>query len=378
MKFVTNKPERTSLPITIQPNTGLPLATQLRQQITWLIATRGIEPGERLPSIRELAAQTGVHYHTVRSAYRQLASDGLLDFRHGSLATVLPFTSLQLARPAAALRTHTVGVLIGGLDPFYLPFLRGVEEVTQAMSALTLICSTGDSPVKARLQIDQLIARGVDGIIAASVGRLVQSELGAQPSQRPFPVVYCDQPDVSGYSITFDAESAAYQAVSHLAGHGHRRIALITAPVDWPNMKECYAGFRRALRAAGIAPDDSLLGVTPTFSVDLGENALQALMSLPAPPTAVFTTADILAIGALRAARRLGVRVPQDLAVVGYTDIELAALVGPPLTTVAAPIQEMGRLAMETLAQLIQGDVVAAQERRLETHLVIRQSCGCG
>ncbi|HEY5669592.1 MAG TPA: substrate-binding domain-containing protein [Anaerolineales bacterium] len=377
MKFVTNGSVMAPLPIVIQPASDLPLAFQLKQQITWLVATNVIKPGEKLPPIRVLAAQVGVHYQTVRAVYHQLSEDGLVAIRQGSGATVLPFSGLQLARPETSVHAKMVGVLIAGMDPFYLPFLQGVEEVAEALPSLVVICNAEDNPVKAKLQINQLILRGMDGIIAASVGNLVQRELGFPQTGGPFPIVYCDQPDTSGHVILFDAENAGYQAVKHLLDHGHRRIGIVTAPIDWPNMSECFAGYRRALMEAGIAPRQSLVSVTKGFSISQGSDAARSLLVGSNPPTAMFATADILAIGAQRAIKSEGLRVPEDVAMIGYNDIEIASMVEPALTSLAAPAYEMGRLAMGLLARLIAGERVNPTITRLETSLVIRRSCGC-
>ena len=290
---------------------------------------------------------------------------------------MLPFSGLQLARHITGMRSNTIGVLIAGLDPFYLPFLRVIEGIANSMQFLTLICNTEDNPVKAKIQINQLIAHGVDGIIAASVGNLVEEAFGSGEPEPLLPVVYCDQPDLEGHSILFDAENAGYLATKHLLEHGHKRIGLVSAPVDWPNMSEYFIGYRRALAEQGLHPNPAWMGITNDFSIPQGEVAANRLLARLDRPSGIVATADILAFGVLRAAKKLGMHVPQDLAIIGYTDLEMATLVEPPLTSVAAPVQEMGRLAMEILTRLIKGENVTPMTQRLETRLIILKSCGC-
>jgi DNA-binding LacI/PurR family transcriptional regulator len=364
-----------ALPIRVDPGSSVPIAVQLRDQLAWLIAVRSLAPGDRLPPIRALAAQVGVHHHTIRAAYKQLEADGLVSIGHGVGATVRPFTSLQLARPTIGRLAGSIGILVAGFDPFYMPFLRGIEAVADRIRALTIICVTEDSPVKAKVQIDQLVARGVGGIIAASVGRLVQDQLQPSGTAQPVPVVYCDQPDLGGQAIVFDADGAGFEAAAHLGDHGHDRLVLLTAPVDWPNMAALYRGYRRAATEGRIGGVEAL--VVDAFTVEAGAAAARRVLEGPGRPTAIAAAADVLAIGALLAARELGLRVPEDLAVVGYGDIEIARLLDPPLATVSTPTLEMGRLAAERLDRLMRGESLRAQTTILPTRFMARRSCGC-
>lgn len=359
----------------VDPTSGVPVVVQLREQLTWLIAMRAVQPGDRLPSIRNLAARVGVHHHTVRAAYLQLKSDGLLAIRPGTAPVVLPFSSLQLARPRIAARPTAIGVLIADFDPFYLPFLRGVEEVADRIRALTTVCVTEDSPVKARIQLDQLIARGVSGIITASVGQLVRDQL--QPGGAPggVPIVYCDMPDQGGHAFHFDAASAGYELAGHLGSHGHARVTLLTPSVEAPNMAALVNGFRRAEIDGTIQRLDVF--VTDDFALESGEAAARRLLDSTDHPTAIACAGNMLAIGVLRGAREAGIRVPEDLAVVGYGQIEAAELVDPPLTTVVTPIHEMGQLAADRLDRLMRGVPTRPRTVIMPTKLVIRRSCGC-
>lgn len=361
------------LSVTADRSSALPIGVQLREQLTWLIASRVLTPGDRLPSIRELAAALGVHHHTVRGVYRQLAADGLLAVRQGSLAKVRDFSSLQLARPRASAVGETIGVLIAGFDPFYLPFLQGVERVATAMRALTVVCVTEDSPVKARIQIDQLVSRGVSGIIAASVGQLVRDELAPGLERSTIPIVYCDQPDLERDSINFDGASAGYEMAMHLALHGHRHITLLAPSLEMPNVAALHSGFQRALATGSVEKVTTHL--TNGFTMTAGAQAAQALLIGGERPTAIATAADTLALGVLATTAQLGIGVPDDLALMSYGQIDVAALVNPALSTVAVPAEEMGRLAAERLRDRLSGGA-ARGRTTLSARLVVRQSCG--
>lgn len=364
-----------NLDIRVDPASDIPVVAQLRRRIAWLIATRTILPGERLPSIRALARAAGVHHHTVRAAYQHLAADGLLDVRQGLGATVRPYSSLQLARRPSISPTTTIGVLIAGYDPFYLPFLRGVESVTDRLSSLTAVCVTEDSPIKAKVQIGQLVAQGVAGIIVASVGHVVEAELRPADRSDGVPVVYCDQPDVNDATILFDGAGGMEQAATHLADHGHRRIAFLGPSADLPNVADLLAGIRRVVARGALEAIEH--AVVESYSVEAAERALAPVLARPQPPTALIAAADVLAFGALAAARRTKVRVPDELAVIGYGDLDTAGLVEPPLTTVSTPAFEMGRLAARRLADRIAGSDQIPSTTLLPTRLVVRRSCGC-
>jgi DNA-binding LacI/PurR family transcriptional regulator len=268
----------------------------------------------------------------------------------------------RLPGGALPLGLNTVAVLIGGLNPFYLSLLRGIEEVAAEQGTLVLIADTHDSPAFAEATIRRLIARGVDGIIAVSVG----GAGGHVP-----PIVYVDQPDRSGRVLLFDGRGAGRLATRHLREHGYTGIGLVTAPLSWPNVKEIYAGYVDALEGA-----DELVAEVQEFTVDAGRTGLAQLLDSPEPPSAVFAVDETLALGVLREAQSRGLRVPADLAIVGYTDSPTAALVDPPLTMVSVPAREIGSQSMRALADLIAGKKPRSRRTVLDVELVLRESCG--
>ena len=358
--------------ISVDVQAALPPGTQLRQQLTWLIASGQLQAGDKLPPVRELAHQTAIHRNTVRAAYGQLQADGLVTLRQGRGTLVLPDDAWRFHPSPTHAPTFTVGVLVPGLNPFYTPFLRGIEETARDGPWLLLVCYTHDQPELARRYWEQLIARQVDGLIV--VPRLPESEADHGPLP---PVVRVDRPEAKGHAILLDSENAGFLATQHLLQHGHRRIGLLSGPLSWPNVRPCYTGYERALRAAGLAVDPDCVVEVPAFTVEAGQQAMQRLLERPDPPAALFGSADVLAIGAMRAIEERGLRVPEDVAVVGYNDIDLAALVKPALTTVAAPSYEMGVAAMTMLLDLLAGRPMKRRRVRLATRLVVRESCGC-
>jgi LacI family transcriptional regulator len=167
--------------------------------------------------------------------------------------------------------------------------------------------------------------------------------------------------------------SGAAEAAGHLLSLGHRRIAAITGPPGWIATEDRLRGYRGALAAAGIMPDPSL-EVASDWATGGGWKAAERLFELDEPPTAIFAFNDMLAIGALQFARHRGLRVPEDLSVVGFDDTFEASIVTPTLTTVRQPLAEMGRMAVALLARLLANQRIEALHVELETKLVARES----
>lgn len=353
------------------------MAAQIYARITFLIADAQLAPGDRLPPVRSLAGQLGVNVNTVRSAYAKLEADGLAQTRHGVGTIVLASGIERPPRGVGVLGVNTVGVLIAGLDPFYLPLLRGIEDVAAEHGTLIIVTDTRDSPTLAEAMIRRLVARGVDGIVAVSVGG-VQNDSGPDQERdgRVPPIVYVDQPDRRGYVLLFDSHRAGYGATRHLREHGHERIGIVTAPVSWPNVKEVYQGYLQGLADNGGQPSPTLLSEVGEFTVDAGRIGAARLLDLSDPPSAVFAAGWTLALGVLQEARLRQLDVPGDLAIIGYTDSPAAALVDPPLTMVSVPAREIGIRAMRTLFDLIDGKKPRPRRRVLDVELVLRDSCG--
>lgn len=363
----------------LDPRSGVGIAAQIHARIALLVADGELRPRTPLPSVRALARQLDVNVNTVRSAYAKLEADGLVRTRHGVGTVVLPAGVARLAPGSAPLGSNTVAVLIGGLDPFYLSLLRGIEEVADEQGTLVLISDTRDSPKLAEAMIRRLIARGVDGIIAVSVGGMDVGDMrdtGRSDGRTVPPIVYVDQPDRKGYVLLFDGNHAGYVATRHLSDHGHETIGIVTAPLSWPNVREVYEGYVRGLAESGRSVSQTLVCEVGEFTVEAGRTGLVRLLDSPDVPSAVFAAGEVLALGVLQEARSRGMDVPGDLAIVGYTDSPSAALVEPPLTMVSVPAREMGLRAMRTLQALIAGKKPRPRRTILDVELLLRASCG--
>ncbi len=366
--------------ISVDRTSRVPLATQISRQLTWLIATGVLMEGTELPSISELAEQVGVNTHTMRAAYGQLRDDGLARVQRGSRTIVLGYDRGLVSGTSDRYHSFTIGVLIPSFTSYYNDFLEAVTSAAGSQGWLPIICETHhfDAPVVSGF-LDQLFSRNVDGIIAVHAESSAESEavdvFGPADTQRP--LVLVDSADLATSSqVTVDRNADGRKATAHLLEHGHARIAFLGGPAGWISTKRLVAGYSDALEAAGITLDDALIAHSTDHELGAGAEAVRPLLALDARPTALVCAGDVLALGAMRAIHEDGLRVPEDLAVIGYGDIPFAAISSPALATVRLPAAELGREAVHTLRRAIdegapQPPVVVA------TTLLPRRSCGC-
>lgn len=198
----------------------------------------------------------------------------------------------------------------------------------------------------------------------------------SKPEQKNLPpmVMACEfAPELELPTVHIDNLTSAFEAVNYLTQMGHKRVAEISGPESAALCSFRHQGYQQALRRAGITMNPTYC-VSGDFSFAAGAKLVKQLLALPEPPTAIFCHNDTMAIGAIQQAKRLGLRVPQDLSVVGFDDIQFAEYSDPPLTTISQPRYEIGRQAMLMMLELLRGHDVQAGSRLLETKLVIRES----
>ena len=362
--------------IHVNPKAEIPLVAQLTQQITWLIASGELKEGEKLPPIREFARALGIHMHTIRAAYQRLEADRLVSVRPGRGTVLLPFDPSYIAESQHSPPSFLIGVILPAPAPFYQPYIEGISHATSDGRWMPVFCYFGDNPLLVDRYIHQLIAKRVDGFIVTSPGATDILENLIHNDQFP-PVVFVDAPHIQQNCILADLEGAAYQATKHLIEHGHKRVGLITAPRDWENVFPCYQGYENALKEQGIEIDPNLVVEVSDFNPESGKEGALELIKKDNPPSAAFIIADGLAIGALQAFEKSGVSVSDDLAITSFNNIDAAALVSPGLTSATFPAYEIGALAAGRLQDLLSGKKAEGGQTILESHLVIRQSCGC-
>jgi LacI family transcriptional regulator, galactose operon repressor len=276
---------------------------------------------------------------------------------------------------SAPSRSGLVGVLVPLIyDLYFSAILSGVAEAAYDHDLRLLLAPTQHDHAREASLLDRLTRDVTDGAL------IVLPEESSVELERvysdDYPIVVVDpllplREQVPCVSAAH--EPGAGDAVRHLLGLGHRRIAAITGPPGWVATEARRAGYRAALAGAGI-PFDPALEVASDFERAAGASAAAVLLSLPEPPTAIFAFNDAIAVGTLRAAQERGVRVPDDLSVIGFDDIAYATMVGPMLTTVRQPLGELGRTAVNLLLRLLERPSSEPRQIELSTRLVVRDT----
>ena len=286
------------------------------------------------------------------------------------------YTPNVVARNLRKMETRLITILVADItNPFFNEIIRGIEQVARENGYSVLLADSENDPGQENAYGSLLAAKRTDGMILLN-GRMPAGLLlpdGDGPADAPI-VVACEYlPNLDLPTIQIDNIEAAKRATGHLVQLGHRRIGFVTGPVWNVLSRDRLYGYRDALLAGGLPFDESLV-VTGNFSIQSGVAATESLLRLSSRPTGVFASNDEMAIGAIRAARDAGLRVPDDISIVGFDDIRFAAFVDPPLTTIRQPGQEIGRRAMSHLVRILSGERVAERRQILPTELVIRGS----
>jgi LacI family transcriptional regulator len=329
------------------------------------------------PTIYTVAQQAGVSTATVsRVLNNSPRVKGETRAKVLNAMEELGYQPSASARGLALSSTETIALIFPQVSgPFFSEVIQGAEAEAHQHHYHLLIYGVRD--IQGNDQLLRFLSSKVDGMILAT--RWVNEAYVSSLQRRRMPFVLLGQ-EIDGIvadSIRPSNRNGACQVMTHLIQHhGYRRIAFVGSGQDQAHSRARYGGYCQALQATGLQEDASLI-VQGEFDEASGYRAMTHLLDLAAPPQAVFFANDQMAIGALAAAREKQVRVPDDIAIAGFDDIEAAAYVQPPLTTVRQAIREQGELAVQLLLQRMEHPDARAETLVLPTELVIRRSCGC-
>jgi LacI family transcriptional regulator len=295
-------------------------------------------------------------------------------------ARELGYRPSGVARSLKLRQTRTIGLIVTDIEnPFFPSLVRAVEDAARAEGYAILLGNAADDPEREAAYLDLLVDRRVDGvIIAASSLGVRHGEWLAEP---PLPVVLVNTTStgIALTAVASDNRGGARSAAEHLIGLGHQRLGFLAAPSRNVDSPVRLAGVRDAMVAAGLDPSSLQVASGPAL-VGGGEAAMAELLDRDPRPTGVVAYNDLMAIGAMRAARSRGVRIPDDLSLVGFDDVEFASYVQPPLTTVAQDQATMGLEAVRALAAQLAVEPSSpprpAMVTRLPTTLRIRGTTG--
>ncbi|MCC6802804.1 MAG: LacI family DNA-binding transcriptional regulator [Anaerolineae bacterium] len=330
-------------------------------------------------TLRELAKAAGV---SVTTASRVLNnSDHAVS--HDARARVFQVAAELGYRPNIAARTlrmdrsFTIGIVADSITvPFTTAIFEGIENTLNPEGYFCVIISLHNDTSLQRKAIDSLLSRGVDGLIvvdtwdASAIPYLQRLQKPYAFCQRLFGTAVLN-------SVIADNAYGAEMAVMHLLNAGHRRIGFINGKETYYMARDRLQGYINAHRRFGAIIDPQLI-MPSTWELDSGYDAALKLLEQPDRPTAIFTANDMLAVGSIYAANDRGLKVPDDLAIVGFDDQPMARIIRPSLTTITYPTYQMGVEAARILLQQINGEREFVDEVAVQGELIVRDSCGLG
>lgn len=331
-------------------------------------------------TINEIARRAGVSIATVSRAFNP----------NGSIHPVTRRTILQIAeemhykpnpsaRSLTRRRTDTIGVILPELvDEFFSEIIRGIDEEAYKSAHYILVASSHSQRNILETTLEFMFSGRVDGVILMIPQPI--NEISNLISRSKRPVVLLNAPKSFNHVVSFNINNyqGAFSVVEHLIKHGYKHIGIIQGPEGNCDSEERYRGFCDALEQYGLSLNDDFV-LRGDFTSRSGYYSFIRLMSQNKKPEAIFASNDMMALGIYEAAKTSGIKIPQDVAVVGFDDIFSSRLLQPRLTTVHVPISELGSSAVRYLFKMINKEVDPAHIGRneLTTGLVIGGSCGC-
>jgi LacI family transcriptional regulator len=278
-----------------------------------------------------------------------------------------------IARDLKMKKTETIGLILSNLaGPFYAEIINGIEEITFSNGYNLVVCSSYGG--KNSTAVRYLKEKRTDGILLLTSD--IEDEIILESANHNFPIVLLDRELKGDYiwSATVDNEKGAYKAVEHLIKLGYTNIGYFSGPNISLDNKQRYEGYKKALDTNRLKLKNEWV-VHGQFTRSGGYRAAQALIAKKSFPEAIFCANDEMAIGAIEAFRDAGIKVPDQIAIVGFDDIELASYITPSLTTVKHPKYLLGSTATHMLIQALKNDFNISNIK-LDTQLIIRESCG--
>ncbi len=333
--------------------------------------------GTKAASIYDVARESKVSVFTVSAVINNKSHVGKkLRERVEEAIQRLNYRPNLVARSLAKQRTHTIGMIVSDIaNPFFPMVVRGAEDAAQRQGYNLLLCNSDDTLEKEETQIELLLSKRVDGILLTKAAGDLRPALRQMIKQVniPFVLVMRTYPKLTKDAVISDDYQGAYDAVSHLARAGCRRIGLISGPLKISNAIARMQGFRDALQSQGLPLEKDLM-VEGDYRIESGFRAGHALLSHQ--PDGVYVANHLMTIGLLQAAEEMGLKCPDDFKLVSFDDYPWLGVFHPKLTTVELPKHQLGSEAVELLVRRIGGSTEKAVVRKLQPELRIRESCG--
>jgi LacI family transcriptional regulator len=329
----------------------------------------------RTITIQDVARAAGVSVSTVSRVL-----NGKDDVAEETLETVqkvikdLGYASSLAARGMRSHRTGVIGMVMPDIASMYcVDVMRGVNQAIMKLDFDLIIYTNGDIRKYGTADQERRYVALLNGSITDGVV-VVAPSMSDFVTNAPVVIIDPNGENPAFPAVVSDNHEAALNAMSYLTGLGHRRIGFITGRLELVSARLRLQGYKDGLAAAGIPVDDCLIQVGD-YTDETAEGCACALLSLKDRPTAIFASNDMSALGVYHAARQMGLRIPEDISVVGFDNVSESGFFDPPLTTIDQFLADMGTTAIEMIAKLIKGEALDSNLHKIQTQLVVRDSC---
>ncbi|HGF7230102.1 substrate-binding domain-containing protein [Vibrio cholerae] len=329
-----------------------------------------------MATMKDIARLAGVSTSTVSHVINKsrFVSDEIAE-RVNNAAQQLNYAPSALARSLKMNRTKTIGMLVTtSTNPFFGEVVKGVERSCYHQGYNLILCNTEGDNQRMKASINTLLQKRVDGLLLMC-STLEGERLDVFDRYPDIPIVVMDWGPIlfASDKIQDNSLQGGYIAAKHLIECGHKEIGCITGPLIRHQAQMRYEGYKRALAEAGIAINPDWI-VESDFECEGGYQAFEKLYQRGKLPSALFVSNDMMAMGVIQAASQRGLRVPDDLSLIGYDDVHIAKFMTPALTTIHQPKYRLGKAAVDTLLYRLENPDTTAQVVQLEPTLVVRNS----
>jgi LacI family transcriptional regulator len=333
----------------------------------------------KVPTIKEIAKIANVSAMTVSRALNN--NPRVREKTRKKIQTIakqLGYRPNRIARSLVSKRSQLISLIVADIaNQYFSELARGIEDKAREYGYNVIFCSTDNDSETLKTYVRLMMEVGVDGFILAAVR--LKEPIVEELADQHFPVVLVNRElkEKKANSVVIDNHAGAYLVVEHLINCGYEKIGIITGDLNLSTGIERFEGYRKALRDYGIPFHEDYSSQGP-FTQAHGCRAATKMLSRKNRPEAIFAASDNIALGVMDAAGSLGLRIPEDLAVVGFDDTEFSSNAKINLTTVSQKKYEMGAIGVQMLLDLINGQAHGAVNNIvLEPELIIRKSCGC-
>jgi len=326
-------------------------------------------------NIRDVAKQAGVSHQTVSRVINK-SERVTPETRRRVVAAIeeLGYRPSRLAQSLVTQKTRTVGLVVADItNPFYFEVARGVQDTALEQGYNVFVCNTDNNPQGEKNVLNLLASQEVDGIIMATASSSDEELHAFADSYKPFVIINREINHPKASIINVDICKGAKLAIKHLIERGHTQIGMLSHKGHQPDDVRRVMGYRETLKTHQITPKDEWLVLTSPNLVG-GYEATQELLNQNPNITAIFTYNDLMAIGALRGCHDMGLRVPEDCAIIGFDDIKFSAMQMPSLSSIRYDKYGIGKAAMERLLEIIEEPEMVFEPVHMDVELVIRES----